>query len=296
MDKSRIRDQVKGHLLKPAYFYNTNFSYVNRLAFGSSRGALNVATRDLDPASVTSWEFSAFSQNGEDGIIEHLASLIREPNRYFVEIGASDGLENNSSYLAFVKKYNGLMVEGSSFKSRNAERFLQPLNWGVQYSNMFVSRDNVSEVAEESLLQDPDFFSLDIDGVDFHIAKGLLGREFRPKIACVEYNSAFGPDRLITVPYRDEFDYREAHASRLYYGVSLAGWLHFFNRIGYEFVSVDSNGVNAFFIDPGPIDPAFLNDLRKIEWAENYAQRARLKRGWTEQFEMVKDMPYFEID
>src|SRR3954453_810009 len=185
---------VKRALLKPARFYNQSFAYVGRLEMGFSRGALNVATRRLDPLRPTTWEFSAFSQNGEDGITDHLLALVKTPNRYFLEIGASDGLENNTSYLAFAKKYDGLMIEADSYKSANAEHFLQPLNWAVKYLNRFVEPHNVNEILEHALHPDPDFFSLDIDSNDYFVADALLGAGLRPKVVCVEYNSAFGPN------------------------------------------------------------------------------------------------------
>lgn len=69
----------------------------------------------------------------EDGVISELLTPLKSPTRYFVEIGTSDGLENNSSYLDYVKKYIGVMVEGKRLYSRNAQRFLPPLNLGVRY-------------------------------------------------------------------------------------------------------------------------------------------------------------------
>jgi len=65
----------------------------------------------LDHTDPISWSFSGFSQNGEDGIIDYLASRLRNPNYYFVEIGAADGLENNTSWLAIARRYSGLMLE-----------------------------------------------------------------------------------------------------------------------------------------------------------------------------------------
>jgi hypothetical protein len=41
------------------------------------------------------------SQNGEDGIIAEIFSRIGCTDRIFVEIGAGDGLVNNTAYLLF---------------------------------------------------------------------------------------------------------------------------------------------------------------------------------------------------
>ena len=48
---------------------------------------------------INDYELSNFSQNGEDGIIEFLASKLIKNNKFFVELGCSYGLENNSTNL-----------------------------------------------------------------------------------------------------------------------------------------------------------------------------------------------------
>lgn len=294
-----MSDLVKGagkrFILWPARFINANFLYVSRLNMACSRGALNVALRTVDATKTWTWEFSAFSQNGEDGLIDYLLSRVNRPNRYFVEIGASDGLENNSSFLAFVKKYDGVMVEGNSFKATNARRFLQSMNWGVKYLNLFMTPETVGDLARECLRLDPDFFSLDIDGNDFYIAQACLNIGFRPKVICVEYNSTFGPERAITIPYDQNFDYIRAHPTGFYYGVSLAGWKKLFSDHGYQFVTVDTRGVNAFFVDLKAVDNTLFDGLQHIDFAENCAHQMRLGGGWERQFAEVESLPYETI-
>ena len=288
---SRLLAQFSSLLFRPVYLLNHYLFYFNRLAFASSRGAVNAATRVVDPADTLSWEFSAFSQNGEDGIIDHLETLIRAPNRYFLEIGASDGLENNTSFLALVKKYNGIMVEGNSSKSRYAKRLLQSQCLGVEFRDTYVTTRTAPALVSSSRHSDPDFFSLDIDGIDYYVARSLFESGLRPKIACVEYNSAFGPDMAVTIPDQPVFESAKAHPTRLYYGVSLAGWQTFFKEQGYDFVTVDFNGVNAFFVSPEAVDTSTLSGIKRLDWRENCSQWARFHCGWAEQFDLISDMP-----
>ncbi len=77
------------------------------------RGAAGAAIRSIDASNPATWEFSGFSQNGEDGTINLLIGECGNRNNYFVEIGTSNGLENNSSWLALVKRYSWLMIEGN---------------------------------------------------------------------------------------------------------------------------------------------------------------------------------------
>jgi hypothetical protein len=284
---------VKSALIKPSRFVNSEFLYMARIEAACARGALNVLTRSVDPRRPTTWEFAAFSQNGEDGIIDELLARVREPNRYFIEVGAADGLENNSSYLAYVKKRPGLMIDGSIAKSQRASELLQPLNWAVGYLSMFVTPDNVNEVIAHAQMLSPDFFSLDIDSNDFHVVKAFLEAGLRPKVVCVEYNSAFGPERSVTIPYTPGLDYLTFHPSQLYYGVSISAWRRLFAEHGYRFVTVESNGINAFFVDPAAVDLA--SDLEPLEFAENTTQLMRRRAGWEGQLAMIAELPLVEV-
>jgi hypothetical protein len=289
-----VKRHITSALLRPTSYYTGTFAYMAQMDMALARGALNAMTRRLDPVRPSTWEFSAFSQNGEDGVVDYLVSLIAEPNRYFVEIGASDGLENNSAYLAFAKKYSGMMVEGDEFKSHCARTLLTPLNGAVDYVNLFVEPSDAGRLVDRCLYRDPDLFSLDIDGIDYHVAQALLVAGLRPRVICVEYNSAFGPDRALTIPHTPGFDQASYHDSQLYYGVSIRAWRVLFEQYGYRFVTVETHGVNAFFVDADSVHLA--DDVVALEFAENVIQLQRVRSGWTGQFELVAHLPYVELD
>jgi len=298
IDQNRIREafeRLKHTIVRSIRFLNSYVLYIQRMSFSTSRGSIGVGTRKLDPSDARTWEFSAFSQNCEDGITDQLTSLIREPNRYFLEIGAADGLENNSSYLALVKKYSGIMVEGSRFRSTWAKAFLAPQCLGVEFLNCYVTERSAPNIVERCRFRDPDFFSLDIDGTDYYVLQACFEAGLRPKVLCLEYNSAFGPDRAVTIPYADKFDIRAAHPSKLLYGVSLAGWKQIMASKGYEFITVDSNGVNAFFADPQALDLPSVVDLKRFVWRENVTQLVTFRCEWAGQFELIKDQELIDI-
>lgn len=291
--RTRLKTTVKSSLLTGAYFFNAEFSYMTRISASLARGAANLSQREVDATDPTTWEFSGFSQNGEDGIIAHLLSCLRESNRYFVEVGASDGLENNTSFLALSKKHCGLMVDGNGEKLRRAKRFIGPLNWGVDYLELFVEPGNFDQLLSRCLFHQPDFFSLDIDGNDYFVVAALLEAGFRPKVACVEFNSAFGPERPLSIPYTPGLDYLTFHESRLYYGASVMAWRTLFEASGFRFVTVDTRGVNAFFADKEAVD--LPNELRPLEFAENIGQRLRHRCGWEGQFDKIAHLPLVDV-
>lgn len=266
-----------------------------RVAIAVSKGSAMMQARRIDLRDPSTWEFSGFSQNGEDGIIDVLRSQILQPNRYFVEIGAADGIENNSGWLAVVEKYNGIMVEGSPHLVERARRTVGAYNIGVECLNMFVNTENVRSLKERSFHANPDIFSLDIDGNDYYIAKAIMDCGFRPKIFVVEYNSVYGPDRALTIKYQQNFVFTKAHSTHLYYGVSLLGWRKFFEHHGYRFVTVDKNGVNAFFVDSRCFNTDFLDNIVPLHFADNRSQFLKYRVPSEKQFSLISDQDFVDI-
>lgn len=259
------------------------------------KGSAMMQARKIDLSDPGTWEFSGFSQNGEDGILEVLRGNLQSSNRYFIEIGAADGIDNNSAWLAIAEKYRGLMIEGSPGLVARARRMVAHYSLGLELLNRFVDTDSAKEIVSTSQFSDPDVFSLDIDGIDYYVAKSLFAAGLRPKIVAVEYNSAFGPESARTIKYVKNFVYTRAHSSQLYYGVSIAAWKKFFSEMGYKFITVDKNGVNAFFVDPSKFDKEFISNIRPVPFAENQLQLAKFRSSYEEQFKLISHMEFVEV-
>lgn len=251
--------------------------------------------RRLDFSRPASWEFSGFSQNGEDGIIDVLRTQLLAPNRYFIEVGAADGMQNNSSWLVVAGQCSGIMVEADSKRAARAARLLPGYSIGTEIRNQFITRENAGELANTAMYRDPDMLSLDIDGNDYYVCCALFDSGLRPKIVVVEYNSVYGSERCLTIPYQNEFDFQKAHPSQLYYGVSLAGWKKFFASHGYCFVTAERNGVNAFFADPACFAPGFLSQVQPLDFADNRYQNTKFRLSSEQQFSLIADQGFFEI-
>jgi hypothetical protein len=141
--------------------------------------------------------------------------------------------------------------------------------WNVHIINRFVEPECVPSLLKMCPHKEPDVFSLDIDGIDYHVARRVLEMGFRPKIWIVEYNSAFGPDRAVTVPYSPAFSRWSGDQSGLYYGCSISGWRRLFLSHNYHFVTVESSGCNAFFIDPAAFSTGFAGALCGESFRDN---------------------------
>ena len=266
-----------------------------RVNIALTKGALMMQKRNIDLRNPSTWEFSGFSQNGEDGILDILRSNLLKNNRYFIEIGSADGIENNSAWLIVAEKYHGLMIDGNARLVSRANRVISPFSIGVKSHAIFVNKETVPVIKNLALHLDPDVFSLDIDGNDYYIAREILNCGIRPKIFVVEYNSAFGPDLSLTIEYESTFFFEKAHKTHLYYGVSISGWKNFFSEFGYHFVTVDQNGVNGFFVDPKYFSKEFLDRIQGLSFAENQYQYLKFKLSSGDQFKLISDQKFISI-
>jgi len=266
-----------------------------RIAIALARAGAMLQARQVDLARPGTWEFCGFSQNGEDGILQVLRSRLRAPSRDFIEVGAGDGVENNTAWLAVAEKYSGLMVEGDAHCADRARRVMRAVNLSVECRRLFVTRENAAGLVPRAPRNAPDVLSLDIDGNDYYVARALLDAGLRPKIAVVEYNSVFGPERRMTIEYREGFDFKRAHETELYYGVSLAGWRACFEGYGYRFVTVERNGANAFFADPAQFDTGFLDGVRGLAFAESQYQLRKFGVPSEEQFRLIASQKFVTI-
>lgn len=282
------------NLTKPIRLLQHIRSY-QRLNLAMARAGASAPLRQLDPARPLTWEFCGFSQHGEDGIIDYLTRQLRQPNGYFIEIGCANGLENNSTWLALGRAYAGLMIDGNPANVDWARYLLLPLNYGLQFRSMFVTRENIAELKSEARHLDPDLFSLDIDGNDYHIAQALVAAGFRPRIWVVEYNSAFGPERSVTVPYNPSFKVSNQPGLDLYSGCSLEAWRRFMTKAGLQFVTVDSCGCNAVFIDPSHFPDGFAGRLEGSGFRDNRSHVRAYGGDWRTHYQPIAHLELLAV-
>jgi hypothetical protein len=203
------------------------------------------------PERLVAQRFRLASQNQEDGITIALLKEAGIVTRRFVEIGS--GLSGgNSAVLAREWGWTGLMVDGAGATRMEQVGRRFP---GVTAVNTWVTRENVNElITGHGFAGEVDFFSLDLDGVDYWIWEAMTACS--PRVVVLEYNSMFGADRAVTVPYDATFDRGRHHT--MYFGASLGAWVALAARKGYRLVAVEPAGINAFFLrnDLAPHVPA----------------------------------------
>ena len=202
------------------------------------------------PQRLMAQRYRLLSQNEEDGITLALLDEIGATNQRFVEIGS--GLSGgNSACLASELGWTGLMVDGDPGHMTQVRRRFP----GVTAVAAWITRENINElIADAGLAGEVDLLSIDLDGNDYWVWEALT--VCSPRIVVIEYNSTFGGDRAVTIPYDPKFN---RHNHRFcYYGASLAAMARLGEKKGYRLVTTEPTGVNAYFLrnDVGPSIPA----------------------------------------
>jgi len=191
-------------------------------------------------------EFSVFSQFGDDGIIQWLVHRLSGLNETFVEFGVESYREANTRFLLINDNWRGLVMDGSR-QNINAIR-RDPISWrhDLKSACAIVTAENIDQLLlDQEFEGDIGLPHTDIDGNDYWVWRALTA--VCPAIAIVEYNSVFGAERAITIPYEPKFR-RGRRASNLYYGASLSSLCDLATTKGYDFVGSNSAGNNAYFV------------------------------------------------
>jgi len=196
-------------------------------------------------------EFRAFSQNGEDGILHLLFSILGTTNRRCVEIGVGSGLECNTANLIVNHGWEGLLFDGNQAAIKRGQEFYNNCRdtfvWPPQLVPAWITANNINElITKQGFSGEIDLLSIDIDGVDYWIWKAITC--IQPRVVVVEYQDIWGPDRAVTVPYSDNFQADFGKHGPDYAGASLAAFVKLGKSKGYRLVGVQRYGFNAFFV------------------------------------------------
>lgn len=238
-------------------------------------------------------EFSVFSQFGDDGIIQYLINQVRPATKFFIEFGVENYLESNTRFLLQNNNWSGLIMDGS--KANVDFIKTQDFYWkhNLDAKNAFVTAENINGLLN-GVPAYPGLLHIDIDGNDYWIWKAI--KETFADIVIMEYNSVFGSERAITIPYDEEFVRQKKHYSYLYAGASILALCDLAEEKGYYFVGCNSAGNNAYFIRKEKIGN--LKPLTAIEgYVESKFRESRNIKGeldfiaGVQRLKVLKGMP-----
>ncbi len=244
-------------------------------------------------------EFQVFSQRGEDGIIQYIINNIEIPNKIFIEFGVENYTESNTRFLLVNDNWAGLVIDGSKKNIQFIQSDFIYWKYDLTAYHSFITRDNINQlISRYTACTDIGLLSIDIDGNDYWIWDAI--DVIKPRVVICEYNSAFGSDKQVTVPYDSSFVRRKAHYSDLYFGASLPAFVYLAEKKGYDFIGVASTGVNAFFARKDLSSPFRKPDIASA-FVESPNRDSRDEKGnlsflpHNKRLFLIKDMPIYDI-
>jgi ribosomal protein S18 acetylase RimI-like enzyme len=250
-----------------------------------TRALLNGDPRYADPRRLQRHEHEAFSQTGEDGILQEIFRRLGTTNRHFVEFGVEGGLECNTANL-LLQGWSGLWIEPDQ-KAVAAIRAGLELVLRAGRLRLLceaVTAENVEALfAAGGVPEEPDLVSIDIDGNDYWVWRAL--RRYRPRVVVLEYNPIFPPPTEWVMPYDPAHRWdRSAH-----FGASLRALQRLAEAKGYALVGCNLTGVNAFFVRQDLVGDKFAAPFT----AENHYEPPRLYLLWRQQPGLARNYELF---
>lgn len=197
-------------------------------------------------------EFRCYSQNGEDGILLYIFSLIGTTNRKALEICAGDGVQCNAANLIINHGFQALLFDSSTEQIERGRAFYaahpNTLISPPQLMKAWITAETVNDQVASHFVGEIDLLSLDIDGNDYWIWKALT--IVRPRVVVLEFNASCGPHIAASMSYKS--DYQLDYSATPYRcGASLAAFVKLGRSRGYRLVGSQLLGFNAFFIRNG---------------------------------------------
>jgi len=251
-------------------------------------------------ASIHDAEFKVFSQFGDDGIIQYLIHHCAVDSDTFIEFGVANYTESNTRFLLMNDNWRGLVIDSDQKYVEQIKR--EELYWKHDLTARceFVTRENINHIiSSNGFAGNIGLLSIDVDGNDYWIWECI--NVIEPTIVICEYNSVFGVDNSITVPYDASFECAKAHYSYLYWGCSLRALCFLAAKKSYSFIGCDSHGNNAYFVrteslrnvEPMTIEKGYVRS--KFRESRDTTGQLSFVTG-DERLRLIASMPVFDVE
>ncbi len=226
----------------------------------------NMVHKDSILNDLNQAEFKVFSQWGDDGIIQFLVDYLAIEHHTFIEFGVENYTESNTRFLLINNCWKGLVMDGSASNVNQIKQSNLYWQYQLQAECVFITKDNINQlISTYTANKELGILVIDVDGNDYWIWDAI--DVVQPTIVIIEYNSLFGNERAITIPYQNNFRRTEAHYSNLFYGASLKALQVLATAKNYALVACNNNGNNAFFVRKDQ-----LKGLKELSIKQAYKQ------------------------
>jgi hypothetical protein len=279
-------------------FKKKNLDHQNLiLLIGQVHAKLNL---NSNSKNINDYEFKAFSQWGEDGIIDYLVSNIDIKNKTFIEFGVEHYEEANTKFLLLNKNWSGLIIDSSSDNINLIKKSDLYWKYSLEVICEFITKENINNIIQSSTLKkEVGILSIDIDGNDYWVWKEI--NVIEPSIVIIEYNARLGKEKPYVVPYDKNFQREKKHYSMIYYGASIQALVKLGREKGYALVCCNKAGNNAFFVKKELLNATIKeNSIDEVFYANKFRESRNFKGELAyldakKESEIILKLPLIEI-
>ncbi len=279
-------------------FNNRSLEISDKLIILNAKNLTNLQNNKLE--NINQFEFSAFSQWGEDGIINYLTNNLDIKSKNFIEFGVENYLESNTRFLLINDNWSGLIFDISKKNISEIKQHYYYWKYDINAAAARITAENINNLIEKYNFKKPiGLLSIDIDGNDYWVWKNL--NIIDPDIVVIEYNFRFGKDNSVTIPYNKNFNRNHTDAKSLFYGASLKAIVKLAEKKGMKLVGTNLAGNNAFFVKEKLLNKNIKEVKIEECFREGKFREARNKDGnlsyisTKEEIEILKKMETEEV-
>jgi hypothetical protein len=198
-------------------------------------------------------QFRAYSQNGEDGLLLYVFSVIGTTNKLCMEVCAGEGIQCNTANLIINHGWRGLLLDGDAEKLEKGRVFYRSNRDTFmcipKLFQAWITPQNINDIIRfNNFTGEIDLLSLDLDGNDYWIWKAIDVAQ--PRVVILEYQNAWGPGRRVTQRYVEDFRVENVvlPGGLPRCGASLEAFAALAREKGYRLVGCERSCINAIFI------------------------------------------------
>jgi len=199
-------------------------------------------------------QWHAYSQLGEDGVIDSIFDNIGTTNKIYVEFGVEDCTRCNTRFLRENgwDVNNSLLMDGGH--SNEAINLHQVLFWPSNILNHFTKFKVPTKF---------DLLSVDTDGYDWFMIETILEAGYMPRVIVTEFNGNFGiEDAKSILPPPDKKSWKRWDGTT-YHGSSILALSYLFNRFSYSLIYCN-NAINCFAVRDDSLDTCIRRPIKSI--------------------------------
>lgn len=185
------------------------------------------------------------AEKGKDPLIAHVFDCIGTTNKYYVEIGAGDGILGTATYrLREVCGWTGLLLDRGYGN-----------NPAINKWEATIYRDNIVSLLQQyNVPMEFDYYNMDIDGNDFWVLMEILKAGYRPRLIVAESNVRFDTYENLARKYEHDWP---ANSTAKWWGASPYAYKLLGEKYGY--VAVHINYDDIFLVRKDCLHPDDLN-------------------------------------